>query len=112
LSVDRDRSHLQDVVEHARLAMEYLDGIDEARLRKNRKLQLAVERLLEIVGEAAGRVSPAGQARLAVDWRGLRGLRNVLSHQYKFVDHGRLLHFVKDLFPQTVAAIEAFLEKS
>ncbi|MCA1811785.1 MAG: DUF86 domain-containing protein [Halobacteriales archaeon] len=109
---DRDRKSLQDVVDHANLAMDYLKGIDEAKLLRNRKLQLAVERLVEIVGEAAGRVSPATQATLAVDWRGLRSLRNVVSHQYDFVDHRRLLHFITHLFPATVAAIEAFLEAS
>ena len=36
---------------------------------------------------------------------GLRSLRNVVSHQYDFVDHRRLLHFITHLFPATVATI-------
>ena len=107
---DRDRKSLADVVGHANLAMDYLRGVDEAKLLGDRKLQLVVERLVEIVGEAAGRVSPLTQAKLAVDWKGLRSLRNIVSHQYDFVDHRRLLYFVKHLFPATVRVIETFLE--
>jgi uncharacterized protein with HEPN domain len=109
---DRDRKSLQDMVEHANLAMNYLDGISKESLLRNRKLQFAIERLVEVVGEASGRVSLPTQAKLAVDWRGLRDLRNIVAHQYDFVDHLLLHYFITTLFPATVATIEAFLESS
>lgn len=53
----------------------------------DRIAQLAVERLLEIIGESAQAMS--GQARSAypeVPWRDVIGLRVVLAHHYHRVD--------------------------
>jgi uncharacterized protein with HEPN domain len=55
---------------------------DQDRLR-----QLAVERLLEIIGESASALSDDFRARYAdVPWRDIIGLRVVLAHHYHRVD--------------------------
>ena len=47
----------------------------------------AAERLLEIIGEAAGSVSPEVMAAYPdVDWRSLSRLRIVLAHHYHRTD--------------------------
>jgi len=50
---------------------------------KSLLLQSAVERQLEILGEAA-RIIPETfqQKHTKIDWRGIIGLRNIISHQY------------------------------
>jgi uncharacterized protein with HEPN domain len=46
-------------------------------------LRSAIERQLEIIGEAARRVSPEFQrAHLEIAWRNITGLRNILAHEY------------------------------
>ena len=46
-------------------------------------VQSAVERQLEILGEAAGRISPDFQSTHSdINWRGIIGLRNILIHRY------------------------------
>jgi len=53
--------------------------------------QLAVERLLEIIGEAATSLSEDFRARHpAVPWRDIIGLRVVLAHHYHRVDPGQV----------------------
>ena len=46
-------------------------------------VQSAVERQLEILGEAAGRISPDFRSTHSdINWRGIIGLRNILIHRY------------------------------
>jgi uncharacterized protein with HEPN domain len=58
---------------------------------KNRMVQDAVVRNLEIIGEAAKRVSNHYQAtHREIPWRGVIGMRNVLIHDYEGVDPYRV----------------------
>lgn len=105
MSAERDETLLQDIVEHAEEAIEFLEGVSPTRFRKDRQLCLAVERLLEIVGEAANGLSEDARRRVSYDWRGVRGLRNVIAHQYGAVDPDQLHAVVKRRLPELVAAI-------
>lgn len=100
---------LQDVVEHARECLDYLEGVTLRGFLKDRRLQLVTQRLVEIIAEAAGRVESTVQSRIAVDWRGLRGLRNVIAHQYGRVDPEALFRAVRANLPDLVAKVGAFL---
>jgi uncharacterized protein with HEPN domain len=54
---------------------------------QDRTRRLAVERLLEIIGEAARALSDEGRARYPeVPWPDVIGLRTVLAHHYHRVD--------------------------
>jgi uncharacterized protein with HEPN domain len=51
----------------------------------------ALERLIEIAGEASAAVTESTRAEHpAVDWRGLAGTRVILAHAYHRVDRDRL----------------------
>ena len=66
-------------------------GRDRTRedLDANRVLNLALVRLLEIIGEAAARVSEDAQAQHpAIPWLQIVGLRNRLIHGCDSVDMG------------------------
>ena len=105
-----DEANLQDVLEHARECLGYLEGVRVTGFVKDRRLQLVVQRLVEIIAEAAGRVHATIQTRIEVDWRGLRGLRNVIAHQYGRVDAEALLLGVRANLPDLVAKVQAFLD--
>lgn len=49
---------MRHMVEHAREALALVSGRSREGIHSNRMLQLALTRLVEVVGEAAGRVSP------------------------------------------------------
>ena len=58
-----DRLPMLQMLEHAREAVEIVRGRTRAELGTNRLLQLALVHVVQIVGEAAGRVSRNGQTR-------------------------------------------------
>jgi uncharacterized protein with HEPN domain len=84
---ERDRLTQQDILEFcaqaARLVARGRDAYDSDEM-----LRLAAEALIHRIGEAAGRLSQAFQEQhVDVPWRAIRGMRNVIAHDYGRVDH-------------------------
>jgi len=83
---DRDRLALHDLRDNARFAQALLEGVSEAAFEADRKTFYAVTRCLEIVSEAARRLSPALLERHpALPWREMMGAGNVYRHDYQNV---------------------------
>jgi uncharacterized protein with HEPN domain len=79
---------LRQMRDHAHEAVELVRGRGRSDLDSDRLLALALVRLLEIIGEAAGRVPAEEQARRpGVPWPSVVGLRNRLIHGYDDIDH-------------------------
>ena len=69
MSRHEDIIALLHMLEHAREACEIVRGKRRRDLDRDRKLNLALVRLLEVVGEAASRVSPGARARYSsIPW--------------------------------------------
>ncbi len=82
-----DATRLRHMLDHAHEAAEMAKGHPRRDLDTNRQLCLALTHLVEIVGEAAARVSPEGRQRWpTIPWVGIIGLRNRLIHGYDQVD--------------------------
>lgn len=85
------RLYIQDIVESLEKIMNYTTGIKEGEFYKDEKLQDAVVRRLEIVGEAAKHVpQPIRDKYSDIPWRQIAGMRDVLIHEYGSVDIDRL----------------------
>lgn len=71
---ERDLALLWDMLLVARDAQSFLAGLDEAAFLASRLHQAAVIRALEVLGEAAGRVSRESCGALPqLPWRGMTG---------------------------------------
>lgn len=92
---------LRHMLDHAREALELARGRTRADLDRDRTLNLALTRLLEIVGEAAARVPAETCARYPeIPWREVLGIRNRLTHGYDEVDTDILWNIItRDLQP-------------
>jgi uncharacterized protein with HEPN domain len=102
---------LRHMLDHAREAVELAQGRSRADLDADRLLQLAVTRLVEIVGEAASRVRAEVQDRHpALPWREAIGARNRLIHGYGFVDLDILWQIEATDLPHLIPQIEQVLE--
>ena len=64
-----DKVRLKHMLEHAREAVAMIKGKERADLRRERMLELSLIRLIEVVGEAAARVSLEGRAKYtSIPW--------------------------------------------
>lgn len=81
-----DDERIADILDAARQIAEVVQR-GRQRWDDDRVSQLAVERLLEIIGESARAMSSeARSARPEVPWADVIGLRVVLAHHYHRVD--------------------------
>jgi uncharacterized protein with HEPN domain len=80
---ERDAALLLDMLLAAHDAQEFIEGLDEAAFLASRLHQNAVIRSLEVLGEAAGKVSAATRAaHPEISWRDIIGMRHRLIHGY------------------------------
>jgi uncharacterized protein with HEPN domain len=80
--LSRDKDALLDILERIDLILEH-GPRDEATLRGDVVVQAATLHWLEIIGEAANRVSDELKAaHPEVPWRGVIATRNVVAHGY------------------------------
>jgi uncharacterized protein with HEPN domain len=97
---------------HAREAVALADGKTRTDLDRDRLLELALVRLLEIVGEAASRVPDEDRTRHPeIPWPQIVGLRNRLIHGYDAVDMDILWQIIEYDLPPLIAALEAILSQ-
>ena len=83
---ERDLAYLWDMLDAARAIQTFVTGSSFDDYCANRMMKGAVERHLEIIGEAARRVSETTrQAHPDIPWRAMIGQRNVLAHEYDAV---------------------------
>src|SRR5260370_5782718 len=80
---ERDAALLLDMLLAARDAQSFVEGLDEAAFLASRLHQNAAIRSLEVLGEAAGKISAATQAaHPEIPWREITGMRHRLIHGY------------------------------
>jgi len=78
-----DRLYVDDILEAITKIRAYIAGCDYPAFEMDTKTQDAVVRNLEIIGEAAARLSDFTRAAAPeVEWRKIIGLRNILIHGY------------------------------
>jgi uncharacterized protein with HEPN domain len=98
---------LRQMRDHAREALAMAQGRSRADLDSDRMLNLALVRLLEVIGEAAGRISEEEKEKHArIPWADLVGLRNRLIHGYDRVDFDILWGIVTRDLPPLIAELE------
>ena len=92
-------------------AMACVDGVAPEQWLRNRVRVLALERSLEILGEAAGRVSKDCRAAYPeIGWRQIIGQRNVIAGKYGEIDHRRLYETATVQVPRDRRALQRILK--
>jgi uncharacterized protein with HEPN domain len=78
-----DLSLLIDIIECIEDINEFTKSIEFHQFEKDKMRKLAVERQLEIIGQAANKIRIETQKNLAsIPWKNIIGLRNKLAHDY------------------------------
>jgi uncharacterized protein with HEPN domain len=107
---ERDAAHLWDMLDAAKQVAEFSAGLTADQLVADRRTRYAIERALEIIGEAARRVSQATRSgQPETPWAGMIGFRNVLAHEYGAIDYQRLYTVVAESVPNLIVALEVIV---
>lgn len=107
---ERDPAYLWDMLEAAREVEGMLEHHDLAAFLVDRMLLRAIERIIEIIGEAARRVSASYQdAHPEIPWREIIGQRNILAHEYGQIDHALLYKTASEDIPELITQLQALL---
>jgi uncharacterized protein with HEPN domain len=86
-----DAAYLREMRQAAATICRISHGASLADYESNEMRRFAVERGLEIIGEAAGRVSPDFRTEhTAIPWRAIVGQRNILAHDYGAILNWRI----------------------
>ena len=107
---ERDSDSLADMLTFASDAIELLGERDAAALRDDMRTRYALIRAVELVGEAATRVSSGTRDQLSgVPWREVIGMRNILVHGYDGINLNVVVNVVLDHMPALIAEIRRVL---
>jgi uncharacterized protein with HEPN domain len=110
MSRSQDAVRLRHMLDASRKAIVILDGRSFEELAADERDRLAIERLLEIVGEAANHIAPSTMAQLdRLPWRDMIDMRNVVIHRYFAIEIEAIWKTVVEDLPLLVNEIEAFL---
>lgn len=113
MSKHDDRVSLKDMLIHAREAIELLGTASQEALEQDRVMQLALTRLIEIVGEAANRISLETRHKHAkIPWPQIIGMRNRLVHGYDVVDLKLLWGTVNYDLPPLLRELQQIVEEA
>jgi uncharacterized protein with HEPN domain/predicted nucleotidyltransferase len=106
----RNNAALLDMAEAIKRIKRFIAGATYSDYLDNELLRSGVERQLEILGEAANRLTAEFQAAHPdVDWRNTVGLRNVIIHQYDRVDDSEVWRIATEVLPELLTQIEGLL---
>ena len=104
---------LLDILESARCIQRYLTGVNREGFLANQEKQDAVLRRFEIIGEAASRLSPETQASFpTVPFRSMRGMRNIIVHDYGEVDLELVWQTAEADLPRLIEALEGHFQSN
>jgi uncharacterized protein with HEPN domain len=107
-----DQISMRHMLDHARRAREMARSRKRADLELDDMFQLALTRLVEIIGEAASRVSgPTREKHREIPWSDMVGMRNRLIHGYDVVDLNLLWDTIEIDLPPLIAALENIVEE-
>lgn len=105
-----DLAYIWDMLEAAKEARDFTIGITFEAYTRDRLRQLAVERTVEIVGEASRRVSDQFQAAHPhIAWRQIRAQRHVLAHEYGEIDPEKMWRVATVHVVSLIAQLESIL---
>lgn len=107
---NRDQAYIRHMLDFSRQAVEFTRGSKRTDLDTNTMLALAVTRLIELIGEAARKISADLRNRHAeIPWPQIIGTRDRLAHGYIEVDNDIIWRIVADNLPALISQLEKLL---
>ena len=107
-----DKVRIQHMIEGVEEAMSFSSDVNENDFFKNRMLILSVIKDIEIIGEAASKISEETRSKfLQIPWKDIIGMRNRLIHGYFDVDIKLVWNTLKYNLPSLLKNLNEILQK-
>jgi uncharacterized protein with HEPN domain len=104
---ENDLSYLIDIVDCIIDVNEFTDSIEYYQFENDKMRKLAVERQLEVIGQAANKISIETQNNLKnIPWKNIIGLRNKLAHDYGEILAERIWKISKNSLQELLKELE------
>lgn len=101
-----DRVRLQHMLEAAQAAITFITARDRNDFERDLALVFAVTRAIEIMGEAASKVTAETRsANSEIPWKEIIAMRNRLIHAYFDIDREILWRTVRDELPPLIVTL-------
>lgn len=101
--MSRDDTYLVDILESAKIALDYVLGKTWDQFYADMQCQDAVVRRVEIIGEAARRVLQEMRDMYPqIPWREMTSMRNLVIHEYDVVDINQVWDTVQNKIPPLI----------
>lgn len=103
-----DKIFVAHILESISIIKEHIKGISREQFDKDIKLQDAVIRRIEIIGEAAKNISEEFKEKhVKIPWHEIVGIRNIIIHEYFDINND----IVWDVCRKDMQNLERWLSK-
>ena len=107
-----DPAYILDMLQAAKEVSEFLSGVTVGAYLSNKMIRAAVERKIEIIGEAARGVTEAFRnAHPEIPWRAIVAQRNVIAHDYGDIKHEKLWNVASVKIVEVIPMLEIIVEE-
>jgi uncharacterized protein with HEPN domain len=104
---EREEVRLRHMLDAGREALAFMEGRTSEDLADDRMFFLAMVKELEIIGEAAGRISEETRQSLReIPWTMVVAMRNRLVHAYESISHPLVWSALTVHLPELIASLE------
>ena len=108
---EEDLSYLIDIIDCVIDINEFTESLEYYQFERDKMRKLAVERQLEVIGQAANKISIETQNNLKdIPWKNIIGLRNKLAHDYGEILAERIWGISKNSLQELMKELEKIKE--
>ena len=109
--MSRDDAFFEDILDACLSIQSYTAGMSLEEYLASYEKQLVCERLFEIIGEAARRISAERkEIEGTLPWKKMIGMRNVVIHRYDQIDLELVWKVIQRDVPDVVKQVELVLK--
>jgi len=111
MNIPNDQIRVRHMLDAAHEAMKFAEGKQREDLKQDRLLVLGLIKAVEIIGEAASKVSKEYQAAHAqIPWAAIIAMRNILIHDYFGIDLDEVWSTIQNDLPPLIAELEELIQ--
>lgn len=104
-----DTAHLRLLLDSIEKIKAYTRGMKRAGFLADGKTQSAVIMQLQVIGELAKKIPEFTRVSIAIPWKQMAGLRDLVSHDYFSLDLEVIWNTIETSIPDTEERIRTYL---